>query len=443
MRITQSMMKNQLVDNIDNVMKRLATLNQQASTGDKFQYPSQDSTGAFLTSSYDSTLNSLNAYKSSLNQVQSTMKGYDSTISQLTSEVQRVQSLVVQASNDTNTASDRAAIADEIKQIQESVAQLGNTQVGTSYIFSGAQKNAGVLTTVSGSSTSYYYVSNSVTSSSLNLKIGTASLNSNVTLRQIFGYSGGTVANSLISYVTGGGGTTNVTGTLSSGSRTFSGAGNVSLLSGGTVTVSNGILNDSVGTDTTFNIIGATSIIVNNPSGTTVTSGNVSNELLTSGSSITVVGGTVTLTASSGSTNSINLAGDFSISNASGSSVNLASNQTSATSQLNSGLLEKIINDLETNNVSALSNQDLGDLQAYQNSLQRITTSVGSREQLLSDMLNSNESFNSYITQFKTDAQGVDMVKVASDLSLQQTVYQAALQTSAKSLLPTLASFLS
>lgn len=442
MRVTQSMMKTQLVNNINNVLKRLSVLNQQSSTGNKFEYPSQDPTGAFLTNSYNSTLNALSSYKTSLNQVQSTMKGYDSTISQLTSEVQRVQSLVVQASNDTNTASDRSAIADEVKQIRESVAQLGNTRVSTSYIFNGARQSPGVLSTTSGSSTSYYYVSNSVTSSVMKLNIGESSVNSNVTLQQIFGYSGGTVSNSLLSYVTGGGGTTTVAETLSNGSENFSGAGNVNLLSG-SMAISGGILNDSVGTPTTFNITGATSIIVNSSSGTTVTSG--SSVLNLNSGSITVIGGTVTLTsaASAGSSNSLNVTGDFSVSNASGSSVNIVSKQTAANSDVHLGLLDKIINDLENNDVSALSNQDLGDLESYQNSLQRTTTSVGAREQYLSDMLSSNESFNSYITQLKADTQGADIVKVASDLSIQQMVYQAALQTSAKSLLPTLAEFLS
>ncbi len=321
MRITQSMMKSQIVDNIDSILRRISTLQSQASSGNKFDLPSQDPTDAVLTLNYNSTIQKLNTYKSSLQQTQGTLQGYDNITGQIMSAVQQVNSLVVQAANGTNTPADRAAIAQEVKQIRDFIAQAGNTNVGGTYMFAGASNSQPVSSLTSAGATTYFYTSNSATSAQISLKIGTSTMNTNVTLPQLFGYSvtgsGGTTVNaSLISYTTGSGGTVHV------------------------------------------------------------------------------------------------------------------------------GLLDKIIQDLNDNNTSNLSGQDLGDLQNYENSLSKVTTEVGARQQSVQNLISSNENLNTYVTQLLSSAQGADMVKVISDLSLQESVFQAALQTSASALLPTLADFL-
>ncbi|BBJ28583.1 flagellin N-terminal helical domain-containing protein [Athalassotoga saccharophila] len=318
MRITQSMMKDQIVNNIDNVLRRISTLQRQASSGNKFDLPSQDPSDAVLTVNYNAVLEKLNTYKSSLSQVQNNFQGYDNITGQIMAAVQQVNSLVVQAANGTNTPSDRAAIADEIKQISSTIAQLGGTNVNGNYMFAGSSNSNPITSMVSGGSTIYYYTSNSATSARLSLKIGTVTIDSNVNVVDLFNYtqtSGSVQSASLISYVTGSGGT------------------------------------------------------------------------------------------------------------------------------IHMGLLDKIVQDLQNNNVANLKS-DLGDLQDYENSLSKVTTQIGATEQSLQSLINSNQSLNMYVTQLVSSAQGADMVKVLSDLALQETVYQAALQTSANSLLPTLANFL-
>lgn len=317
MRITQSMIKDQITNNIDNVLRRISNLQSQASSGNKFDLPSQDPSDAVLTVNYNAVLAKLNTYKSSLTQMQNNFQGYDNITNQIISAVQQVNSLVVQAANGTNTPSDRAAIAVEVKQISNTIAQLAGTDVNGNYMFAGASNSNPITSMVSGGSTIYYYTSNSATSARLSLKIGTVTLDSNVNVVDLFNYTqtlSGSSA-SLISYVTGSGGT------------------------------------------------------------------------------------------------------------------------------LHMGLLDKIVEDLKNNNVDNLQT-DLQNLQDYENSILKVTTQIGSEEQSLQSLINSNQSLNTYVTQLVSSAQGADMVKVLSDLALQETIYQAALQTSANSLLPTLANFL-
>jgi flagellar hook-associated protein 3 FlgL len=315
-RITQSMMKDQITNNIDSILERISTLQNQSSSGNKFTLPYQDPTDAVLTVNYQSSLNQITTNTSALQQVQGTLKGYDNMIGQITSSVQQINALVVQAANGTNTPADRQAIADQVEQLRNSIAQDGNTNVSGTYVFAGATNSQPVSPLTSGSATTYFYTSTSATGANLTLNLGNAEIDTNVTLQQLFGYKG-QLSNSLISYSTGG------------------------------------------------------------------------------------------------------------------------------STMLNEGLLDKIIQDLQNNDVSNLSGPDLKDLQSYENSLAVVTTQVGSQEQAVQNLITSNQNLNTYVTQLMSTAQGTDMVKVLSDLSLQETVYQAALQTSASSLLPTLANFLS
>ena len=318
MRITQSMMKDQITNNIDSILERISTLQNQSSSGNKFTLPYQDPTDAVLTVNYQSSLNQITTNTSALQQVQGTLKGYDNMIGQITSSVQQINALVVQAANGTNTPADRQAIADQVEQLRNSIAQDGNTNVSGTYVFAGATNSQPVSPLTSGSATTYFYTSTSATGANLTLNLGNAEIDTNVTLQQLFGYKG-QLSNSLISY----------------------------------------------------------------------------------------------------------------------------SNSTGGSTMLNEGLLDKIIQDLQNNDVSNLSGPDLKDLQSYENSLAVVTTQVGSQEQAVQNLITSNQNLNTYVTQLMSTAQGTDMVKVLSDLSLQETVYQAALQTSASSLLPTLANFLS
>lgn len=435
MRISQSMMKTTLINDVDAILRRLANLHHQASTGKKFEFPSENPAGAFLVSSYDSTMRQLSSYKSSLDQVNGNFKGYGSMLSQLTSSIQRVHALVVQASNDTNTSADRKAIADEVKRIREFIVQLGNTKIGSSYLFSGSKSQIPITVSGSGENATYFYVSNSATSSSNMLRVGTSVIKTNLTLPEVFNYTGGDTSNSLLSYKSYGG-TTTTNLILTGGAETLEGSVKIDLDTG-SLSINNGIINGTLNRDASVSLDGTTQVIVN---------GQVSGSVTTisSGSTFTIIGGTVTLNLTgSGSTSELNLASsDIKIFNASGSSATVVSNDRNTDSNVKIGLLDKIIDDLSNNNINEIRGADLGDIEKYESALERVTSNIGSREQISKDLINSNENFNSYITQLLSKTQDADMVKVISDISMQQNVYQAALESSAKALLPTLADFL-
>jgi len=55
--------------------------------------------------------------------------------------MKRVRELVIQAATDSNTSEDRDKIKKEIDQIRQQLQDVGNTNIGGSYIFSGTRTN--------------------------------------------------------------------------------------------------------------------------------------------------------------------------------------------------------------------------------------------------------------------------------------------------------------
>ena len=76
---------------------------------------------------------------------------------------------------------------------------------------------------------------------------------------------------------------------------------------------------------------------------------------------------------------------------------------------------------------TALTNID----QAMENFLS-VRASVGAREQTIQAQQQSNDDFNTQLTQLRSSLESTDMVKAVSDLSLQMTTLQAGEQAFVK-----------
>ena len=106
-------------------------------------------------------------------------------------------------------------------------------------------------------------------------------------------------------------------------------------------------------------------------------------------------------------------------------------------------LLDTISQDLANGNTSALSGSDLTQLQAAMNTVTQAAGNTGSLSAAITqDQTNANDTVSSLQTQVGniTDA---NEDQVATSLDLAEASYQAALETTAKIIQPSLAQFLS
>lgn len=137
MRVTQSMLSGNMLHNLNNSYGRMSELQDQLNSGSKINRPSQDPVIAVKSMGYRRDLGKIEQFSRNMNEVNSWLDATDDALSQLEASIHRVHELVVDAANDTKTAKDREAIAQELEQIHAHMRDLGNTEMAGVYIFSG------------------------------------------------------------------------------------------------------------------------------------------------------------------------------------------------------------------------------------------------------------------------------------------------------------------
>lgn len=139
MRVTQSMLSNNMLRNLNNSYSKIGKLQDQLTTGRKFTRPSDDPVSTIKGMNYRTELNKADQFTRNINTVNTWLDTTDDALNQVGSALQRVKELIVQAANDTNTLEDRQKIKAEIDQIKLQLRDLANTKVENKYIFSGTK----------------------------------------------------------------------------------------------------------------------------------------------------------------------------------------------------------------------------------------------------------------------------------------------------------------
>lgn len=138
MRVTQSMLSNNMLRNLNNSYNKMATLQNQLTTGSKLNRPSDDPVGSVKAMGYNSTLTRNAQFSRNVTEVTSYLEASDSSLGLIGEGLKRVKELTVQAASDTATDEDREMVRAEIDQIRQQLRDVANTQVGDKYIFSGS-----------------------------------------------------------------------------------------------------------------------------------------------------------------------------------------------------------------------------------------------------------------------------------------------------------------
>ncbi|AZV45272.1 flagellar hook protein FlgL [Peribacillus asahii] len=141
MRVTQSMLSNNMIRNISNSYERLAKLQEQILTQKKFSKPSDDPVAAMMGMNYRTSLNQVEQYSRNISEATNWVESTDSALGQAISALQRMRELTVQSSNGTYESDQRDSVNEEIKQLKQHLVDIGDTQLGGKYIFNGYDTN--------------------------------------------------------------------------------------------------------------------------------------------------------------------------------------------------------------------------------------------------------------------------------------------------------------
>ncbi|MEH6937385.1 flagellar hook-associated protein FlgL [Bacillus sp. JJ664] len=137
MRITQSMISNNMLRNLSSSYSKLDKFNDQLATGKKISRPSDDPVIAMKGMYYRSDVTQIEQYQRNLSEAYNWIESSDEALDKVGSTIQRMRDLAVQGASGTNSKESNEALALEIKQLISHIGSIGNTQVGDKYVFNG------------------------------------------------------------------------------------------------------------------------------------------------------------------------------------------------------------------------------------------------------------------------------------------------------------------
>lgn len=137
MRVTNGMIQNQMLVNLNRNLNSLNSLYQQQMTGKRIIVPSDDPISASRALSLRTSVKEAEQYQKNVEQASSWMEVTEQAYSNTIDIVQRIRELAVEGGNDTLSIEDRQKIATDIESLVEQLGTEMNTTYAGRYVFSG------------------------------------------------------------------------------------------------------------------------------------------------------------------------------------------------------------------------------------------------------------------------------------------------------------------
>ncbi len=152
MRIDATITAN-LVQASQNLNTRQSSISQQLSSGVRISSLSDDPLAAGRSATLNSTLAQQDTFLTTATTLTSRLTTADSALAAVVTQLTSAVSLAVQGANDTETTTNRAAIASQVAGIRDSVLSLANSSYNGSYLFSGSGTTAPYALAADGTAT--------------------------------------------------------------------------------------------------------------------------------------------------------------------------------------------------------------------------------------------------------------------------------------------------
>lgn len=137
MRITNGMMTGASLWNVDAAFGRLATSQEQMSSGKRINRPSDDPAGASRALGLQNAIDRLEQYQANATEAQSFMGSTDTALSQAATLLRQARTLAVQGASDTIDQVRRSGFVPQLQSVIDSLATAANTTYGSRYVFAG------------------------------------------------------------------------------------------------------------------------------------------------------------------------------------------------------------------------------------------------------------------------------------------------------------------
>ncbi len=407
MRITNSMMIDNLLSNINGGLTRLNKYNSQLSTNRKITRLSDDPVGVLNSMNARQKLNMCNQFKDNLTSARNWVDQSESALMDMEDVVIKIKENVIDAASGTKTDSDKANIGILVGELKDHLLQMCNSTVGDKYIFAGYNSTKAPFSVDSSGNVLYNGIDLTVddTAPVLGSAIADTANASGFTWDGPIGLPG--------EYsITAAGDTLTVTG--ESGSVVFS----------GTITTSAG----SNVLDLTAQGLGTISWT----DGGSATADEVAAAIASAGTVSTETG----LEAAQ----NINFVIGFNL------TMDVSFTGVDIVGKGEDNMF-KILSDLEEALNSGASSEEISSflepLQGIQDRLLLRTVEVGTRSQKIETLENRYAQDLINYEAIRSDVEDIDQAEVILNYKLSESIYQQALASGAEIIVPTLMDFLS
>ncbi len=146
MRVTQLMLQRTLLADVNRARTRLADTQERASSGLLINRPSDGPSAAGLASRLRADLEVAAQLQRSLAGAEARLATADRALQDATDTLVRARELAIQAASDTQDASSRRLISEEIRALHEQLVSIGNTSNEGAFLFSGYRSTTPAFT---------------------------------------------------------------------------------------------------------------------------------------------------------------------------------------------------------------------------------------------------------------------------------------------------------
>ncbi|WP_040287099.1 flagellar hook-associated protein FlgL [Sporosarcina koreensis] len=147
MRVTQSMLSNNMLRNLTTNYNKMGKLNEQLTSQKKVSRPSDDPVVAMRGLAYRTQVDKVEQYQRNLGEVNNWLDSSDDALDKVGEALHRAKELATNISNSGSmTDGDREKIKVELDQLQQQIRDIANTKVGDKYIFSGTKTGTALVT---------------------------------------------------------------------------------------------------------------------------------------------------------------------------------------------------------------------------------------------------------------------------------------------------------
>lgn len=140
-RVTQNMMKNDVVHNLDVHQRKLNEMQNNLSTGKKVRIPEENPVAATHAMLYRTRINEIRQFLKNIDEGQSRLNIAEGSIRSVTDIFHRLEELAVQAGNGIYTRDDRAKQAVEVDELLKELVEVANAKYKGESVFAGFQIN--------------------------------------------------------------------------------------------------------------------------------------------------------------------------------------------------------------------------------------------------------------------------------------------------------------